>query len=253
MSDPVRVLIVEDNGWTPSCVCASCTGAGWHARASACRTSRALGGAGANPDVILCDFSMPGFNATRALELQVPARRGPVHHRLRKRRRRRRGRRDASGRDRLPPQGPTRPSSQAVLRALDLRASTGKAPRRPDGLPPGPRIAATSQGVIIADAMAPDWPVVYANPTFAQLTGYAESETIGRNCRLQGEETDPRPSRRFARRCAPGAPPPWSCSTTAKTGARSGTASPFPRFGTARGWSHISWAHSRTSPRSSAS
>lgn len=49
---------------------------------------------------------------------------------------------------------------------------------------------ATSEGIIIADASG-DYPVVYVNKTFEELTGYAASEVIGRNCRfLQGPETD---------------------------------------------------------------
>jgi two-component system, cell cycle sensor histidine kinase and response regulator CckA len=48
-----------------------------------------------------------------------------------------------------------------------------------------------TQGVLIADARAPDLPVIYANPAFTRLTGYAADEVLGRNCRfLQGPDTD---------------------------------------------------------------
>jgi len=44
-------------------------------------------------------------------------------------------------------------------------------------------------GVIVADARAKDMPIVYVNPAFEQMTGYAEAELLGRNCRfLQGED-----------------------------------------------------------------
>ncbi len=43
--------------------------------------------------------------------------------------------------------------------------------------------------IIIADALAEDFPVIYVNAAFQRITGYSAEETIGRNCRfLQGEE-----------------------------------------------------------------
>ncbi|MGL5059008.1 MAG: PAS domain S-box protein, partial [Microcoleus sp.] len=52
-------------------------------------------------------------------------------------------------------------------------------------------LAATSNGIAIADATQPDFPVVYCNPAFEKITGYDRSEIIGRNCRfLQGPDTD---------------------------------------------------------------
>ncbi len=45
-------------------------------------------------------------------------------------------------------------------------------------------------GVAIADAARPDYPLVYVNRAFEQMTGYHRSAVLGRNCRLlQGEET----------------------------------------------------------------
>ncbi|MBM9469369.1 GGDEF domain-containing protein [Nakamurella leprariae] len=53
-------------------------------------------------------------------------------------------------------------------------------------------VAAAAQGVTIADALAPDVPLVYANAAFERMTGYPLDEVIGRNCRfLQGPDTDP--------------------------------------------------------------
>jgi diguanylate cyclase (GGDEF)-like protein/PAS domain S-box-containing protein len=46
-------------------------------------------------------------------------------------------------------------------------------------------------GICIVDMRADDRPVVYVNPAFEQMTGYAADEAIGRNCRfLQGPGCD---------------------------------------------------------------
>lgn len=51
-------------------------------------------------------------------------------------------------------------------------------------------IDATDVGVAVADASAPDYPLVYVNPAFTSITGYTEAQALGRNCRfLQSEET----------------------------------------------------------------
>jgi PAS domain S-box-containing protein len=42
----------------------------------------------------------------------------------------------------------------------------------------------TSNGVVISDMSLPGRPVFYANPAFQDITGYAPSEVIGRNCGL---------------------------------------------------------------------
>jgi diguanylate cyclase (GGDEF)-like protein/PAS domain S-box-containing protein len=52
-------------------------------------------------------------------------------------------------------------------------------------------LAATSNGIIIADARASDYPIIYCNPAFERVTGYCAREILGRNCRfLQGPDTD---------------------------------------------------------------
>ncbi|WP_445243848.1 MULTISPECIES: EAL domain-containing protein [unclassified Microcoleus] len=52
-------------------------------------------------------------------------------------------------------------------------------------------LAASSCGIVIADANAPDCPIIYCNPAFERMTGYCASDILGRNCRfLQGPDTD---------------------------------------------------------------
>lgn len=56
----------------------------------------------------------------------------------------------------------------------------------------GRAIETARQGITIADARRPDYPLVYANDAFEEITGYSTAEVIGLNCRfLQGERTDP--------------------------------------------------------------
>lgn len=46
-------------------------------------------------------------------------------------------------------------------------------------------------GISIADARSTDMPLIYINPAFEKITGYAVSEAIGRNCRfLQGTDRE---------------------------------------------------------------
>lgn len=52
-------------------------------------------------------------------------------------------------------------------------------------------IEMTRMPMILTDPNQPDNPVVFANKAFLDLTGYEESEILGRNCRfLQGANTD---------------------------------------------------------------
>jgi len=47
------------------------------------------------------------------------------------------------------------------------------------------------EGITICDALQPDYPLVYVNKGFLQMTGYDYEEVIGRNARfLQGKDTD---------------------------------------------------------------
>ncbi len=49
----------------------------------------------------------------------------------------------------------------------------------------------SSNGIIIVDAQAPDYPMVYVNSGFERLTGYRVHEVLNHNCRfLQGTDQD---------------------------------------------------------------
>jgi len=53
-------------------------------------------------------------------------------------------------------------------------------------------LAASAEGITIADTSLPDNPLIYINAGFERLTGYSAAEVLGRNCRfLQGPGTDP--------------------------------------------------------------
>ena len=45
-------------------------------------------------------------------------------------------------------------------------------------------LAATQNGVVISDARREDHPIAYVNPAFLKITGYAQAEVIGKNCRI---------------------------------------------------------------------
>ncbi len=43
---------------------------------------------------------------------------------------------------------------------------------------------AAGNGILIADALDPEMPIIFSNPAFSRMTGYRNSEVLGRNCRI---------------------------------------------------------------------
>jgi PAS domain S-box-containing protein len=54
-------------------------------------------------------------------------------------------------------------------------------------------------GVTLADPDLPDEPIVYANKAFEAMTGYAQDEIVGRNCRFLQQEDRDQPARQVLR------------------------------------------------------
>lgn len=54
-------------------------------------------------------------------------------------------------------------------------------------------------GVTLADPDLPDAPIVYANLAFERMTGYAQREIVGRNCRFLQAADRGQPGRRILR------------------------------------------------------
>ena len=64
-----------------------------------------------------------------------------------------------------------------------------------------------SLSLTLCDATAPDLPIIQVNRAFCELTGYRESDVIGRNCRfMQGPGTDQAEVARMRRAIASGEP-----------------------------------------------
>lgn len=54
-------------------------------------------------------------------------------------------------------------------------------------------INSVTDGIVITDCRILDHPIIYANPAFSKITGYAFEEIVGQNARfLQGPDTDPK-------------------------------------------------------------
>lgn len=52
-------------------------------------------------------------------------------------------------------------------------------------------LAAVGNSIIIVDAQKQDYPIIYTNKAFTEITGYKQSEVLGKNCRfLQNDDRD---------------------------------------------------------------
>jgi len=61
-------------------------------------------------------------------------------------------------------------------------------------------MAASSCGITIADARAPDMPLIYINEAFVTITGYTRTEVLGRNCRFLQDDDRNQPATAEIRR-----------------------------------------------------
>ncbi len=151
-------------------------------------------------DVVLGDFTLPGFGALQALPLcraadperpfiVVSGSIGEEQAVLLMRA----GASDYLMKDRLArlPSAVERELREADNRRAARRAVAESA-RQMDAVRLRDRaIQAVSQGILITDPSQPDNPIIYASPGFEALTGYASAEVLGQNCRfLQGPGTD---------------------------------------------------------------
>ncbi|MBX6320769.1 MAG: PAS domain-containing protein [Rhodospirillaceae bacterium] len=99
---------------------------------------------------------------------------------------------------------PTAPSGEAAQLAAQVTALE----RRLADLAQHTRlleaaVSFTSNGLLITDPNLPGNPIVFANPGFTQITGYAAEEVIGKCCRfLQGKDTDPDAIKRLSKAIA---------------------------------------------------
>ncbi|MEM1344948.1 MAG: PAS domain-containing protein [Pseudomonadota bacterium] len=62
-------------------------------------------------------------------------------------------------------------------------------------------IEGTTASVAIADARDPATPLIYVNPAFTALSGYAGEAVLGRNCRFLSDEAPDAPERTRLREC----------------------------------------------------
>ncbi|ACB53286.1 two-component response regulator [Crocosphaera subtropica ATCC 51142] len=62
-------------------------------------------------------------------------------------------------------------------------------------------IAATNNSIVITDATASDYPIIYVNPGFETMTGYSLEEVTGKNCRFLQESDRQQPQLEEIRHC----------------------------------------------------
>jgi len=66
-------------------------------------------------------------------------------------------------------------------------------------------VAHLPQGVVVCNALEPDYHVIYVNPAMERLTGYAAADFLGRNMRfLQGEDREQEGAKRIRAALAAG-------------------------------------------------
>lgn len=88
---------------------------------------------------------------------------------------------------------PAHRSDSRVSPVSDVDGQAGRLVAPPDHLSAvlTAAVAAAPHGVAVADALHPDYPLLWVNEAFTVITGYSQEQVLGRNCRfLQGDATD---------------------------------------------------------------
>jgi len=195
MNTPLKVLILEDNPDDARLNIHEMRQAGFAPEWTVVDTmADFLTALESAPDVIISDFNIPHFDCMRALQiirergLETPfiIVSGSIGEDIAVAAMRQ-GATDYLIKDRLGRLG------QAITQALENKRIKMQQRELEKTLHLRDRaIASLSQGLVIADSLQPDNPIIFANPGFEKLTGYTQAEILDRNCRfLQGPKTDP--------------------------------------------------------------
>jgi two-component system, cell cycle sensor histidine kinase and response regulator CckA len=184
MFTPLHVLLLEDRDFDARMVVAELRSAGFDPSYKRVETERDyLSALGPTLDVILADFSMPQFDALRALELlqerdlDIPfiIVSGSIGEDLAVRALQQ-GADDYLLKDRLSRLGP------AIRQALQSKRLRQDQQHTEEQLRiQSQALAAAANGILISDA---NGDIVWANPAFTALSGYALGEIRGRNPRF---------------------------------------------------------------------
>ena len=195
MVRPLRLLLVEDSEDDAQLLTRALRHNGFDPRVTLVDSEAGFADALARLelDLILCDYSLPAFDAFKALEMvrdagiDVPfiVVSGMIgEDRLIQLMQV--GAQDIVLKDNLARLVPAinRELVDAVTRRERKQAEQGLLLRER-------AIEALESGILVADAGRPDLPIIYVNPTLERITGYAEAELLNRSFRsLQGEGHD---------------------------------------------------------------
>lgn len=184
MATPLRVLILEDQEIDARLVLRELQSAGFDAQWKRVQTELDYAASlSPNLDVILADFSLPQFNALRALELvkqrdlDVPfiIISGSIGEDLAVQALQM-GAQDYLLKDRLGRLGP------AIRRALESKRLRDQRRRAEEQLRVlSQALSAAANGILITDA---DGKIFWVNPAFTEITGYSLDEVCGQNPRF---------------------------------------------------------------------
>ncbi|MCL4800905.1 MAG: diguanylate cyclase, partial [Burkholderiales bacterium] len=190
----LRVLLVEDRAADAELALHELERSGFDAHGARVETEADFRAALVErPDLILADYALPRFDGIRALRIaqevapDVPfiLLSGTIGEELAVEAIRL-GAADYLLKDRLSRLGP------AVRAALERAALVRDARRAEGALRLASRaIEASTNGILVTDATDAGHPIIFVNPAFEAITGYASGEVRGRNPRfLHGDDTE---------------------------------------------------------------